>query len=110
MCVRLRALNRESDAPIFFFRSLFWDGGEPVTQHTPCACTQMSRGGDLFENAPWEALGDVRAIIERLNGEGGDGERWYDESSGMWEGLVVKVIGSKQFISTDDGRFSEDSP
>lgn len=50
MCVRLRALNRGSDAPIFFFRSLFWDGEEPVTQHTPCACTQMSRGGELFEN------------------------------------------------------------
>lgn len=106
MCVRLRALNRESDAPIFFFRSLFWDGEEPVTQHTPCACTQMSRGGDLFEKTLWEALGDVRAIIVRLSVEGGDGERWYGGSSGMWEGLMVKVIGSEQLLLTDDGRFS----
>lgn len=82
MCVRLCALNRESDARFSFLfflggGSLFWDREELMTQHTPlalhtgdltCTYTQMSRGGDLFENtqAPvnvQEALGDVGTII-----------------------------------------------
>lgn len=76
-----------------------------MTQHTPlalhtddltCTYTQMSQGGDLLENTQasasvHEALGDVRAIIERLLGKverevivsGG-------MSLGMWDGLNGK--------------------
>lgn len=117
MCVRRCTFNRESDARFFF--SLFWDREKLMTQHTPlalhtgdptCTYTQMSRGGDLFENtqAPvnvQEALGEVGTIIARLLKWGGEVTLRDAVSSGMWEELTPKVLRSKQLILTDDERF-----
>lgn len=111
MCARRRTLNRESDARFLFFFSL----EKPVTQHTPlgdpaCTYTQMSRGGDLFENTQppvdvQEALGDVGTIKARLLKWGGEVTLRGGMSSGMWAGLTLKVTRSEQLILTDDERF-----
>lgn len=104
VCICVRWIG--SAMRLFSFFAVYSGTEKSRWHNTRRACTQMSRGGDLFENTLWEALGDVRAIIVRLSGEGGDGERWYGGSSGMWEGLMVNVISSKQLIMTDDGSFS----